>query len=161
MTTIAVRAGKGGRIVADTLVSGDGGAIRLKRQSKLRHWPGTSIVFGLAGCASDLQALQRCPAPMSCSETDVSVWAHTVAAACASFWERSAVILLDVQSGECAAVEDCFVTVVDDSYAIGSGGAYAIGALAHGATPEQAVRIAARYDTGTCGRRLHTFRVRG
>ncbi len=36
-----------------------------------------------------------------------------------------------------------------DFWAIGSGAPFALGAMAAGATPEQAVKIAARYDTGT------------
>lgn len=36
-------------------------------------------------------------------------------------------------------------------YAIGTGAAYAMGALAAGATPEQAVLIAANFDTNTRG----------
>lgn len=37
----------------------------------------------------------------------------------------------------------------DEFFAIGSGGAYALGAMAKGATAVQAIRIAARYDSGT------------
>lgn len=36
-----------------------------------------------------------------------------------------------------------------DFWAIGSGAHFALGAMAAGATPEEAVKIAARYDTGT------------
>ena len=36
-----------------------------------------------------------------------------------------------------------------DFWAIGSGAHFALGAMAMGATPEEAVKIAARYDTGT------------
>ena len=36
-----------------------------------------------------------------------------------------------------------------DVYAVGSGSQYAIGALAFGATPEQAIEVAAKFDTQT------------
>lgn len=39
----------------------------------------------------------------------------------------------------------------DEYFAIGSGGPYAMGAMAMGATPEEAVAIAARFDPGTGG----------
>ena len=41
--------------------------------------------------------------------------------------------------------------IKDQFYAIGSGGPYAMGAMAMGATPEQAVAIAARFDPNTGG----------
>lgn len=41
------------------------------------------------------------------------------------------------------------VSVKDKTYAIGSGAPFAIGALAAGATPEQALKIAARFDPNT------------
>lgn len=37
----------------------------------------------------------------------------------------------------------------EEYYAIGSGGAYALGAMAKGATAVQAAKIAARFDSGT------------
>lgn len=41
--------------------------------------------------------------------------------------------------------------VKDEYFAIGSGGPYAMGAMAMGATPEEAVAIAARFDPNTGG----------
>lgn len=41
--------------------------------------------------------------------------------------------------------------IKDQFYAIGSGGPYAMGAMAMGATPEEAVAIAARFDPSTGG----------
>lgn len=41
--------------------------------------------------------------------------------------------------------------IKDEYFAIGSGGPYAMGAMAMGATPEEAVAIAARFDPGTGG----------
>jgi hypothetical protein len=41
--------------------------------------------------------------------------------------------------------------ILDEFYAIGSGGAYAMGAMAHGATAEEAVRTAMRWDPYTGG----------
>lgn len=41
--------------------------------------------------------------------------------------------------------------IKDEFYAIGSGGPYAMGAMAMGATPEEAVAIASRFDPGTGG----------
>jgi ATP-dependent protease HslVU (ClpYQ) peptidase subunit len=41
--------------------------------------------------------------------------------------------------------------ITDEFYAIGSGGPYAMGAMAMGATPEEAVAIASRFDPGTGG----------
>lgn len=41
------------------------------------------------------------------------------------------------------------VQVHESRYAVGSGGQYAIGAMEHGATPEQAIIIAAKFDPNT------------
>lgn len=41
--------------------------------------------------------------------------------------------------------------IKDQFYAIGSGGPYAMGAMAMGATPEEAVAVAARFDPNTGG----------
>lgn len=41
--------------------------------------------------------------------------------------------------------------IKDEFYAIGSGGAYALGAMAMGARPEEAVAIASRFDPSTGG----------
>lgn len=41
--------------------------------------------------------------------------------------------------------------IKDGFYAVGSGGPYALGAMAMGASPEEAVAIAARFDPGTGG----------
>jgi hypothetical protein len=50
--------------------------------------------------------------------------------------------------------------IEDDFYAIGSGAGYALGALAHGATIQGAIRTAARWDecTGTDIQTLHLLR---
>lgn len=42
-------------------------------------------------------------------------------------------------------------SVKDEFFAIGSGGPYAMGAMAMGATPEEAVAIASRFDPSTGG----------
>lgn len=49
--------------------------------------------------------------------------------------------------------------IKDDFYAIGSGGPYAMGAMAMGATPAEAVAIAARFDPGTGGA-IETFELK-
>jgi ATP-dependent protease HslVU (ClpYQ) peptidase subunit len=41
---------------------------------------------------------------------------------------------------------------VSDVYAVGSGAMYALGAMAAGATAEQAIKIASKYDIGTNNR---------
>lgn len=41
------------------------------------------------------------------------------------------------------------LSVREDYFSIGSGSAFALGAMAHGATPQEAIQIAARWDTGT------------
>lgn len=41
--------------------------------------------------------------------------------------------------------------IYDDFYAIGSGGSYAMGAMAHGASAEEAVKTAMRWDPNTGG----------
>jgi hypothetical protein len=43
-------------------------------------------------------------------------------------------------------------------YVAGSGGSLAMGAMAHGATAEEAVQIACKYDTKTC-EPVHVLRV--
>lgn len=53
-------------------------------------------------------------------------------------------IFLYTASGKRFAIRDQF-------YAIGSGGPYAIGAMAMGATPEEAVALASRFDPATGG----------
>lgn len=54
-------------------------------------------------------------------------------------------IFLYTASGKRFAIQDQF-------YAIGSGGPYAIGAMAMGATPEEAVALASRFDPATGGK---------
>lgn len=49
--------------------------------------------------------------------------------------------------------------IKDTFYAIGSGGPYAMGAMAMGATPTEAVAIAARFDPGTGGA-IETFELK-
>ena len=41
------------------------------------------------------------------------------------------------------------IAIEDDYYAIGSGAALALGAMAMGATPKQAIQVAARWDVAT------------
>lgn len=54
-------------------------------------------------------------------------------------------IFLYTASGKRFAIRDQF-------YAIGSGGPYAIGAMAMGATPAEAVALASRFDPATGGK---------
>lgn len=50
--------------------------------------------------------------------------------------------------------------ISEDNYlAIGSGSSFALGALAMGATPEQAIKIAMKFDSGTGGRVRTTKKV--
>ena len=51
------------------------------------------------------------------------------------------------------------IRIEDDFYAIGSGAGYALGALAHGATLQGAIRTAARWDECT-GTEIQTLRLR-
>ena len=44
------------------------------------------------------------------------------------------------------------VPILDEFYAVGSGSHYAMGAMAMGATAQEAVKIAARFDENTGGR---------
>ncbi|MCK9600315.1 MAG: hypothetical protein M0R06_14820 [Sphaerochaeta sp.] len=55
--------------------------------------------------------------------------------------------------GLCAYLADDGSVVLNSEglYAVGSGSEFAIGALAHGSSPEEAVAIAARYDSYTGG----------
>lgn len=46
-------------------------------------------------------------------------------------------------------VEMIAIPIEDDHYAIGSGAAYALGAMAAGATVKEAIQIAAMYDANT------------
>lgn len=41
------------------------------------------------------------------------------------------------------------IPIEDEHYAIGTGAAYALGAMAHGATVKEAIQIAATYDANT------------
>lgn len=46
-------------------------------------------------------------------------------------------------------VEMVAIPIEDECYAIGSGAAYALGAMAMGASPRRAVQVAAQYDSAT------------
>lgn len=52
------------------------------------------------------------------------------------------------------------IPIEEDYYAIGSGAQLALGALSMGATPKQAVQVAARWDTGT-GTEIQTMTLKG
>ena len=51
------------------------------------------------------------------------------------------------------------VPIEDDFYAIGSGASLALGALSMGATPKQAIGVAARWDSGT-GSEIQTMALK-
>lgn len=61
-------------------------------------------------------------------------------------------IFLYTATGKRFAIRDQF-------YAIGSGGPYAIGAMAMGATPEEAVALASRFDPATGGK-IETHQIK-
>ena len=64
---------------------------------------------------------------------------------------KSTVVLeMSMKTGKACLWEDSVPLPIEDSiWAAGSGGDLALGAMAQGASPEEAVRIATRYDDGT------------
>lgn len=50
--------------------------------------------------------------------------------------------------------------VKEDVYSVGSGSPYAMGALAMGATPKEAIQVAARFDSGT-GNKTEVVKLKG
>lgn len=52
------------------------------------------------------------------------------------------------------------VAIEDDYYAIGSGAALALGAMAMGATPKQAIQVASKWDVAT-GSEIQTMSLKG
>lgn len=73
-----------------------------------------------------------------------------------SIVENSSIIIFD--KGKVYAYDDTKeVRRVKGSDAWGSGNAYAMGALAHGASAEEACRIACKYSS-TCGGKIHIAR---
>lgn len=159
MTTVAVRPGAKGAIAADTLVGGSSSKYLLSSgQSKLSIWPESTIACGVAGHASDIQRLRLLPAPPALDEATLTAWALGVEEALPGFWERSSCVLLDLASGAAAAVEDGFAALLSGPYAIGSGEAHAMGAMAMGASPARAVEVAGLFDDGTGGE-THSLQV--
>ena len=62
------------------------------------------------------------------------------------------VVAMSMSTGKLTVWESDYPLVVEDAmFATGSGGDIALGAMAHGATPAQAVQYASRWDDGTGG----------
>lgn len=132
MTTIAYRDGV---LAADTLATKDG--MRTGQVSKIRRLPSGELAatLGDAGCAIKLRQ-----------------WVEAGRAGDQPNLEGGAVIIIS-RDGEVEVLENggsCSEGVAP-FYAWGCGAPLAIGAMAHGATSEQAVRIAIEYDTLTGG----------
>jgi ATP-dependent protease HslVU (ClpYQ) peptidase subunit len=135
MTCIAYRKGV---LAADTQITcGDGRKIRA---SKIQALPDGSYF----ACAGDSKAIVR-----------ISRWIHrgmpTKGRPRCS--EDTFDVIMVRQDGTLLTANDAldFEALSEPFYAIGSGGAYAMGAMARGATAIQAVKIAARFDTNTSG----------
>jgi len=123
MTTIAY---KDGVLAADTRVTQDG--IVLPSTSKIVKRDTTSVA--ICGELSVIQAYRK-DQKWDLLSKEVPWEALT----CGGYLIDSDGATLTIPDG--------------DFWAIGSGAHFALGAMAAGATPEEAVKIAARYDTGT------------
>lgn len=134
MTTIAA---KGGMVAADSQITGNGGSRKGRVRKLVRLSDGS--IFGGAGNYISVRRLL--------------VWAEsgfegkrppkTQEAECLLIRPDGTVLSLDGQ-GEPYEVEGAF-------HAIGSGGDYALGAMAMGADPLRAVQVAAEFDPMTSG----------
>lgn len=133
MTCIAVST-KHGALASDTRCSADGvmfGVSKIRRVGK--------GVVGAAGDWDDIlkfwEHLEGKPAKESGLNDDSEVEGIEL---------HPSGIFLYAASGKRYQIKDEF-------FAIGSGAPYAIGAMAMGATPEQAVALASRFDPATGG----------
>lgn len=119
-------------VVADTRCSDDNSMVRV---SKIRRAKG-----GLIGCAGGWSEILHFWDKLSGKKVKDGVL-HDQADFCGIELARDGVYLYD-PAGRRYPIKDQF-------FAIGSGGPYALGAMAMGATPEEAVAIASRFDPAT------------
>lgn len=119
-------------IVSDTRCSDDNSMVRV---SKIRRIKG-----GLVGCAGGWSEILYFWDKIGGKRVKDGVL-HDQADFCGIELARDGLYLYD-PAGRRYSIKDEF-------YAIGSGGPYALGAMAMGATPEEAVAIASRFDPGT------------
>ena len=159
MTTIvAVETEKGVTFASDTRVSGwninDGWVSKVVKNG--------AITFGAAGYLRTIQILQYAkltepPVDATPEAIDRYVSLELVPAIVAAFKEvnqetaqKYSIILLAV-AGRVYQVggDGAWTRRADGFYAVGSGADTALGALAAGAKPSEAIEIASRYDWGT------------
>lgn len=65
--------------------------------------------------------------------------------------KSTTVLAMDLRTGKCVAYEEPGfpIPIEDKMYVAGSGGDIALGAMAFGASPEEAVKIASEWDVDT------------
>lgn len=119
-------------IVADTRCSDDSSMFRVTKIRKIRS--------GLVGCAGGWSEILHFWDKLGGKRVKDGVL-HDQADFCGIELSQDGIHLYD-PAGRRYAIKDQF-------YAIGSGGPYALGAMAMGASPEEAVAIASRFDPGT------------
>ena len=149
-------------------IAADGQTTSGDRPFESRHQPKivtrSDYTFATAGkgYACDVAQFHWVP-PVSQTGTGVSaVYMHVVKSVVPSLrdaFDRAGVTFEGDESfqmilahrGVLLQIESDFTVLLDESgwYAIGSGAPYALGALAMGATPEEAVRTAAMFDIWT------------
>lgn len=157
-TIIAVETEKGVTFASDSRVSGwninDGWVSKVVKNG--------AITFGAAGYLRAIQVLQYAkltepPADPTPDAVDRYVSLELVPAIVSAFKEGSeedvrkrSIILLAV-CGRVYQVDGsgAWTRAADGNYAVGSGADLALGALAAGAKPTEAITIAAKYDWGT------------
>jgi ATP-dependent protease HslVU (ClpYQ) peptidase subunit len=157
-TIIAVETEKGVTFASDSRISGwtinDGWVSKVVKNG--------AITFGAAGYLRAIQVLQYAkltepPTDSTAEAVDRYVSLELVPAIVAAFKEvdgedarKRSIILLAV-SGRVYQVsgDGAWVRTADGFYAVGSGADLALGALAAGAKPTEAIAIASKYDWGT------------
>ncbi|UDL15913.1 protease [Microbacterium phage Pumpernickel] len=157
-TIIAVENEKGVTFASDSRISGwginDGWVSKVVKNG--------AITFGAAGYLRTIQVLQYAkltepPADATPEGVDRYVSLELVPAIVSAFKEvaseeslKRSVILLAVAGRVYEVSSDgAWTRTADGFYAVGSGSMYALGALAAGAKPAEAIKIASRYDWGT------------
>lgn len=144
MTCIAARIRKGRvHFAADSAISSDDGSISIDVQPKVRQYP----QWGLVGERGQCGPLERAVHAFS---QEVSL-ARLVRSLCQVANDDSGDtgwLFVDPKDGRLTVVDSTggIMKRSADFEAIGCGDAWALGALAHGASPKRAVEIACQYN---------------
>lgn len=130
-------------MAADSAVSDDDGGITIDAQSKVRryeHW-------GLVGEAGDCGLLELATYVFH-QETSLRSLVVLMRKVCKDSDGDACWIFVDPDDGKLVVLgsEGSIVKRVEPWEAIGCGSAWAVGALAAGAGPERAVKIACQYN---------------